>query len=56
MYRGGDYNTDMLGLYNTDILTAITPLTLKILMPGLTAITPLSDSMHPFQLKYILEL
>ena len=24
---GGDYNTDMLGLYNTDILTAITPLT-----------------------------
>ena len=27
---GGDYNTDMLGLYNTDILTAITPLTSKI--------------------------
>ena len=32
----------MLGLYNTDILTVITPLTLKIWMPGLTAITPLT--------------
>ena len=26
-YRGGDYNTGNLGLYNAGILTAITPLT-----------------------------
>ena len=34
----------MLGLNNTDILTAITPLTSKIWMPGLTAITPLTSN------------
>ena len=39
-YRGGDYNTDILGLYNTYILTAITPKTLKYDIVGMTAITP----------------
>ena len=39
-YRGGDYNTDILGLYNTYILTAITPKTLKFDIDGMTAITP----------------
>ena len=29
---GGDYNTDILGLYNTYILTAITPKTLKFII------------------------
>ena len=43
-YSGGDHNTDMLGIYNTDILTAIIPLTSKIWMPGLTAITPLTSN------------
>ena len=40
MYRGGDYNTDILGLYNTYILTAITPKTFKFDIDGMTAITP----------------
>ena len=37
---GGDYNTDILGLYNTYILTAITPKTFKLDFGGMTAITP----------------
>ena len=53
-YRGADYNTDMSDLYNTDILTAITPLTWKIWMPGLTAITPLSSNFQ--KIFYISEL
>ena len=36
----GDYNTDILGLYNTYILTAITPKTFKFDIDGMTAITP----------------
>ena len=42
MYRGGDYNTGNLGLYNTGILTAITPLTVLKKFADLTAITPLT--------------
>ena len=37
---GGGCNTDILGLYNTNILTAITPGTLKIENDDVTAITP----------------
>ena len=40
MYRGGGCNTDISGLYNTNILTAITPGTLKIEIDDVTAITP----------------
>ena len=36
----GDYKTVILGLYNTYILTAITPKTLKFDIDGMTAITP----------------
>ena len=36
----GDYNIDILGLYNTYILTAITPKTFKLDFGGMTAITP----------------
>ena len=36
----GDYNTDISGLYNTYILTAITPETWKFETDGMTAITP----------------
>ena len=42
-YRGGDYNTGNLGLYNAGILTAITPLTVLKKMADLTAITPLTS-------------
>ena len=37
---GGGCNTDISGLYNTNILTAITPGTLKIEIDDMTAITP----------------
>ena len=47
---GGYYNTDILGLYYTEILSAITPLTSKIWMPGLTAITPLTSN---FQINFM---
>ena len=39
MYRGGGCNTDISGLYNTNILTAITPGTLEIKIDDMTAIT-----------------
>ena len=39
---GGDYKTVLLGLYNTVLLTAITPLTFLKKFADLTAITPLS--------------
>ena len=39
-YRGGGCNTHISGLYNTNILTAITPGTLKIEIDDMTAITP----------------
>ena len=42
-YRGGDYNTVLLGLYNTVLLTAITPLTFLKKIADLTAITPLTS-------------
>ena len=37
---GGSCNTDISGLYNTNILTAITPGTLKIKNDDVTVITP----------------
>ena len=40
-YKGVDYNTDILGLHNTNILTAITPGTLKIQIDEMTAVRPL---------------
>ena len=53
MYRETDYNIDMLGLINTDILTVITPITWKIWMPGLTAITHMLDiSDNPYKIAF----
>ena len=41
MTTGGvDYNTDISALYNTNILTAITPGTMQIEIDDVTAITP----------------
>ena len=37
---GGDYNTDISGLSNTFILTALTPKTSNFDIGGMTAITP----------------
>ena len=42
--QGGDYNTVLLGLYNTVLLTAITPLTFLKKFADLTAITPLTTT------------
>ena len=39
-YRGVDYNTNISALYNINILTSITPGTLKIKIGNMTAITP----------------
>ena len=42
VHRGVDYNTEILALYNTNILTAITPGPLKIHIDDMTAITPVT--------------